>query len=65
MATYAYTILEPTGQRKTGFVDAKTREGAVSQLTAGGSYLIDIAEKAAREGFSKGGSEKKSAGKPN
>ncbi len=64
MATYAYTILEPTGQRKTGFVDAKTREGAVSQLTAGGNYLIDIDERAAREGFSKGGSEKKSGGKP-
>ena len=64
MATFAYTILEPTGQRKTGFVDAKTREGAVSQLTSGGNYLIDIAEKAAREGFGSNDSEKKSAGRP-
>lgn len=64
MATYAYTILEPTGQRKTGFVDAKTREGAVAQLTSGGNYLIDIDERAAREGFSKAGAEKKTNGKP-
>ncbi len=64
MATYAYTILEPTGQRKTGFVDAKTREGAVAQLTAGGNYLIDIDERAAREGFSKASAEKKAGGRP-
>jgi type II secretory pathway component PulF len=64
LATYAYTILEPTGHRKTGFVDAKTREGAVAQLTAGGNYLIDIDERAAREGFSKAKAEKKAGGKP-
>ena len=64
MATYAYTILEPTGNRKSGFVDAKTREGAVAQLTSGGNYLIEIAERAAREGFSKASAEKKTNGKP-
>ena len=64
MATFAYTILEPTGNRKSGFVDAKTREGAVAQLTSGGNYLIEIAERAAREGFSKAKAEKKSSGKP-
>ena len=64
MATYAYTILEPTGQRKTGFVDAKTREGAVAQLTSGGNYLIDIDERAAKEGFSQAKAEKKASGKP-
>ena len=64
MATYAYTILEPTGNRKSGFVDAKTREGAVAQLTSGGNYLIEIAERAAREGFSKASAEKKTNSKP-
>lgn len=64
MATFAYTILEPSGQRKSGFVDAKTREGAVAQLTANGGYLINIDERAAREGFSRGDAEKRSKGKP-
>lgn len=64
MATFAYTILEPSGQRKSGFVDAKTREGAVAQLTANGGYLINIDERAAREGFSRGNAEKRSKGKP-
>lgn len=64
MATYAYTILEPSGQRKSGFVDAKTREGAIAQLTATGSFLINIDERAAKEGFSKGQAEKKATGKP-
>lgn len=66
MANFAYTILEPTGARKTGFIEAKTREGAVAQLTASGSYLVDISERAAREGFANqpGKIEKKSQGKP-
>lgn len=64
MATYAYTILEPSGQRKSGFVDAKTREGAVAQLTANGGYLINIDERAAKEGFSREDVEKRSKGKP-
>ena len=64
MATYAYTILEPSGQRKTGFVDAKTREGAVSQLTSNGGYIINIDEQAAREGFTRGDNEKRQKGKP-
>ena len=64
MATYAYTILEPSGSRKTGFVDAKTREGAVQQLTVGGNYLIDIDERAAKEGFSNTGGDKKTGGRP-
>ncbi len=64
MATFAYTILEPSGQRKSGFVDAKTREGAVAQLTANGGYLINIDERAAREGFARQDVEKRSKGKP-
>lgn len=65
MANFAYTVLEPSGQRKTGFVEANNREAAVAMLTSSGSYLLDISEKAAREGFaSKGEGEKKKGGKP-
>lgn len=65
MANYAYTVLEPSGQRKSGYVEANTREAAVSMLTSGGSYLLEISERAAREGFgAKGDTEKKKGGKP-
>ncbi|HLO98734.1 MAG TPA: type II secretion system F family protein, partial [Fimbriimonas sp.] len=66
MATFSYTILEPTGARRSGFIEAKTKESAISQLTATGSYLVDIAERAAREGFASQSTktEKKTQGKP-
>ena len=63
MATYAFTVLEPSGQRKSGFVEANTREAAVIQLTQTGSFLLDLNEQAARSGFG-GGEEKKTRGKP-
>lgn len=65
MATYAYTVLEPSGSRKSGFAEASTQEAAVAQLTSNGAFLIEIREQAARAGFSKGGAqEKKKQGKP-
>lgn len=64
MATFAYTALDPSGQRKSGFVEAKTREGAVQQITSNGSYILELNEKAAREGFGSRGAEKKKTGKP-
>jgi type II secretory pathway component PulF len=65
LATFAYTVLEPNGQRKSGFLDANTKEAAVLQLTGSGSYLIEISERAAREGFgSRDTQEKKKGGKP-
>ena len=65
MATFAYIVLEPNGQRKSGFLDANTKEAAVQQLTGSGSYLIEISERAAREGFgSRDNQEKKKGGKP-
>jgi len=63
LATYAFTVLEPSGQRKSGFVEANTREAAVIQLTQTGSFLLDLNEQAARSGFG-GGEEKKTRGKP-
>ncbi|MEI7576716.1 MAG: type II secretion system F family protein [Armatimonadota bacterium] len=63
MATYSFTVLEPSGQRKSGFVEANTREAAVMQLTQTGSFLLDLNEQAARAGFG-GGEEKKTRGKP-
>jgi type II secretory pathway component PulF len=65
LATFAYIVLEPNGQRKSGFLDANTKEAAVQQLTGSGSYLIEISERAAREGFgSRDNQEKKKGGKP-
>ena len=63
MATYAFTVLEPSGQRRSGFVEANTREAAVIQLTQSGSFLLDLNEQAARAGFG-GSEEKKNRGKP-
>ncbi len=45
MTTFAYTALEPSGKKKTGFVDAATREAAIAQITAEGRFIVDIRER--------------------
>jgi type IV pilus assembly protein PilC len=66
LATYNYTVLEPSGQRKSGFIDSGSKEAAMSSLSLTGSFVLDIREQAARSGFgsSGGNSEKKKGGKP-
>jgi type II secretory pathway component PulF len=45
MSTFAYTALEPTGKRKSGFVDAANIEAAKAQIAAEGRLVVDIQEK--------------------
>ncbi len=42
--TFAYTALDASGARRTGMVDAESREMALAHLTAEGRYVLDIRE---------------------
>jgi type IV pilus assembly protein PilC len=53
MTTYAYTALEPSGKRKTGFVDAPTREAAMATISADGRFVLEIAEEKGRSAASR------------
>ena len=65
MATFAYTLLEPSGKKRQGFLDAATKDAAMTQLAAQG-FVLDVAERAASAGNRLSGkSEKKRGGKVN
>lgn len=61
--TYSYTALEASGKKKTGFVDAASREAAIAALMAEGRYVQEIAEQAAAKQGSAHGGEAKKKGK--
>ena len=42
LLTFQYTALDSGGARRTGSVDAETREAAVARLAADGRYVLDI-----------------------
>jgi type II secretory pathway component PulF len=66
MANWAYTVLDPSGQRRSGFVEANSREAAAAVVTAQGGFVLDLAERSAKSGFSQQAAlDKKSRGKPN
>ncbi|MCW5945543.1 MAG: type II secretion system F family protein [Fimbriimonadales bacterium] len=44
MRTFAYTALDASGRRKTGFVDAETKEVAISKISADGKFVVEIKE---------------------
>jgi type IV pilus assembly protein PilC len=50
--TFAYTALDAAGARRTGMLDADSRDAAVAQLAAEGRFVLDIkgADKAAGAG---------------
>jgi len=53
MSTFAYTALEPSGQKKTGFVDAPNREAAIAAISSAGRYVLDIKESGSKRQESK------------
>ena len=61
--TYAYTALEASGKKKTGFVDASNREAAIAAVAAEGRYVLEIAEQAAAAQGPKAPGEAKKGGK--
>jgi type II secretory pathway component PulF len=46
MTTYAYIALEPSGRRKTGFIDAATRDAAINAISSEGRYVLELKEHA-------------------
>ncbi|HTQ12127.1 MAG TPA: type II secretion system F family protein, partial [Fimbriimonadaceae bacterium] len=42
--TYAYTALEPSGKKKTGFIDAADRDSAIALVTRDGRFVVEIKE---------------------
>lgn len=63
MATFAYTLLEPSGKKRQGMLDAASKDAAMAQLNAQG-FVLDVAERAASAGNRlSGGAERKRGGK--
>lgn len=48
MTTFSYIALEPSGKRKSGFVDAATREAAIALIAKEGRHVLEIKEEARR-----------------
>lgn len=46
--TFAYTALDASGARRTGAVEAESREAAVARLASEGRYVLEIAASAHR-----------------
>jgi type II secretory pathway component PulF len=55
--TYAYVALEPSGKKKTGFIDAASIEAAKAAIAAEGRFVLEIKEQAAKSGSSFGKDE--------
>lgn len=59
MTTFAYTALEPSGKKKTGFIEAADKDAAIATITADGRFVVDIREQALQREITLGGSNKK------
>lgn len=44
MTTFSYVALEPSGQKKTGFIDAASREAAIAAVSTAGRFVLEIKE---------------------
>jgi type II secretory pathway component PulF len=45
MTTFAYVAVEPSGRKRTGFVEAPDKETALAKLSAEGTYPLELKEK--------------------
>ncbi len=45
--TYAYVALEPSGKKKSGFIDASDRDSAIALVTRDGKFVVEIKEQKA------------------
>ncbi len=65
MATFAYTLLDPSGRKTSGVTEAATIEAAKVLLESDGRFVLDIHAQKGNAAFAqKGGVEKKRKGKP-
>lgn len=44
MTSYAYVALEPSGKKKTGVIDAETRDSAIAAISADGKFVLELKE---------------------
>jgi type IV pilus assembly protein PilC len=44
MTTFSYVALEPSGRRKSGYVDANDKQAAIASITAAGNFVVEISE---------------------
>ena len=64
MTTFAYIALDPSGKRKSGFVDAATKEAAMAAIAAEGRFVLELNEQAGGGGVSTTpGGERRKGGK--
>ncbi len=64
MSTYAYTALDPSGKKKTGYLDASNIDAAKAVIAAEGRYVLEIREEAVvRERSHVAGVEAKKGGR--
>ncbi len=48
MTTYAYISLDPSGKRKSGYIDAASRDAAMAAITAEGRFVLELKEQVGR-----------------
>jgi type II secretory pathway component PulF len=48
MTTFSYTAMEPSGRKRTGFIDALDKRSAIAAVTAEGRYVLEIKEESRR-----------------
>lgn len=44
MTTFAYVALEPSGKKKTGYVEATDKDSAIARITSEGRFVVEIRE---------------------
>ncbi|MDR3689008.1 MAG: type II secretion system F family protein [Fimbriimonas sp.] len=49
MTTYAYTALDPAGKKRSGFIDAATKDSAIATIAAEGRFVVEIREHAVQQ----------------
>lgn len=42
MTTFAYVALDPSGKKRSGYVEAKDQDQAIAQIVAQGRYVVEI-----------------------
>ncbi len=48
MTTFSYTAMEPSGRKRTGFIDASDKRAAIAAVTAEGRYVLEMKEESRR-----------------
>ena len=63
MTTFSYIALEPSGRKRTGFVDAADKRAAIAAVTSAGRYVLEIKEEERRASESRAKGEETRRGR--